>query len=378
MVVLKKNKFFILILIILIFVISFMGTKGELVENLQIPVGVGCDIKKTSSYTTYIVPILMHSFESGNKVVSNVLTGEGSTVGKTRENRQLKSSKKFLLGINRIYIFSEEASKNGIKNFIDIILNNANTNDRAFSVVCKGKVEDIFNYNVKGYASSAEYIYEMVKNLNQFNFFPSQYTIMDIMVRIDAEGRNTLLPYVEIAGDENGGEGTLIKTTGVAIFNKDKMIAKTNVKEAKIINLLKENNVKGILTLQQNSKKYIDFYATSKRKVKCYRENGNYKFIINLDLKGDIISNELYKNMYKSPKDIQEFEQNTEKLVVEMCNRTISQIKNKYKVDILDIGRVAAAKYGRETGTDWNEVISKSDIQVNVKVKVDTQGRGEY
>lgn len=378
MIILKKNKVFILILIILIFVISFIGTKGELVENLQIPVGVGCDIEKTSSYTSYIVPILVHSLENGNKIVSNVLTGEGSTVGKTRENRQLKSSKKFLLGINRIYIFSEEASRNGIKNFIEAILNNANTNERAFSVVCKGKVEDIFKYKVKGYSSSAEYIYEMVKNLNQFNFFPSQYTIMDIIVRIDAEGRNTLLPYIEITGDENSGGDSLLKTTGVAIFNKDKMIAKTDVKEAKVINLLKESNVKGILTLQQNSKKYIDFYATSKRKVKCYRENGNYKFIINLYLKGDIINNELHKNMYKDPKDIKEFEQNTEKLVVDLCNKTINQIKNKYKVDILDLGRVAAAKYGRETGTDWNEVISKSDIQVNVKVKVDTQGRGEY
>ncbi|OAA90920.1 Spore germination protein A3 precursor [Clostridium ljungdahlii] len=374
----KKNKFFILILIILIFVISFMGAKGELVENLQIPVGVGADIEKTSSYTSYIAPILMHSFESGNKIVSNVLTGEGSTIGKTRENRQLKSSKKFLLGINKIYIFSEEASRNGIKNFIDIIFNNANTNDRAFCVVCKGKVENIFKYNVKGYASSAEYIYEMVKNLNQFNFFPSQYTIMDIIVRIDAEGRNTLLPYIEITGDGNSGGDNLLKTTGIAIFKKDKMVAKTDIKEARIINILKENNVKGILTLQQNSKKYIDFYATSKRKVKCYRENGNYKFIINLDLKGDILNNELYENMYKDPKDIKEFEQNTEKLVVEMCNRTISQIKNEYKVDILDLGRVAAAKYGRETGTDWNEVISNSDIQVNVKVKVDTQGRGKY
>ncbi|OBR97105.1 spore germination protein A3 precursor [Clostridium ragsdalei P11] len=370
----KKNKFFILILIILIFVISFMGTKGELVENLQIPVGAGLDIEKTSSCTTYITPILVHSLESGNKIVSNVLIGEGSTIARTRENRQVKSSKKFLLGINRIFIFSEEFSKNGIKTFIDTILNNANTNDRAFCVVCKGKVADIFKYNVKGYASSAEYIYEMVKHLNQFNFFPSQYTLMDIIVRIDAEGRNTLLPYVEITGDENSG----LKTTGIAIFNKDKMISKTNMKEAKIINLLKENNVKGILTLQQNSKKYIDFYAASKRKVKCYRENGNYKFVINLNLKGEIVDNELYKNMNKDPKEIKEFEQNTEKLVVKMCNRTINQIKNKYKVDILDLGRVAAAKYGRETGTDWNEVISKSDIQVNAKVKVGTQGRGEY
>lgn len=379
MIILKKNKVFILILIIIAFIISFISTKGELVENLQIPVGVGCDIKKTSSYTSYIIPILVHSFESGNKIVSNVLTGEGSTIGKTRENRQLKSSKKFLLGLNRIYIFSEEASRNGIRNFIDIIFNNASTNDRAFCTVCKGKVEDVFKYNVKGYASSAEYIYEMIKNLNQFNFFSSQYTIMDIIVRIDAEGRNTLLPYVEITGDENSsGDNNLLKTTGVAIFDKDKMIAKTDMKEAKVINLLKESNVKGILTLQQSSKKYIDFYATSKRKVKCYRENGNYKFVINLDLKGDIISNELYKKIYKDPKEIKEFEQNTEKLVVEMCSRTISQIKNKYKVDILDLGRVAAAKYGRETGTDWNEVISKSDIQVNAKVKVGTQGRGEY
>ncbi|OAA94125.1 Ger(x)C family spore germination protein [Clostridium coskatii] len=374
----KKNKFFILILIILIFVISFMGTKGELVENLQIPVGVGADIEKTSSYTTYIVPILMHSFESGNKIVSNVLTGKGSTVGRTRENRQLKSSKKFLLGINRIYIFSEEASRNGIKNFIDIILNNANTNDRAFSVVCKGKVEDIFKYNVKGYASSAEYIYEMVKNSNQFNFFPSQYTIMDIIVRIDAEGRNTLLPYIEITGDKNSGGGNLIKTTGVAIFNKDKMIAKTDVKEAKIINLLKESNVKGILTLQQNSKKYTDFYATSKRKVKCYKENGKYNFIINLDLKGTVIDNELYNNMYKDLKETKEFEQSMESSVKEMCDNTINKIKSQYKVDVLDLGRVAAAKYGRETGTDWNEVISNSNIQVNVKVKVDSQGRGDY
>ena len=355
-----------------------MGTKGELVENLEIPVGVGADIEKAPSYTTYIVPVLIHSSENGNKVVSNVLSGEGSTMGRTRENRQLKSGKKFLIGLNRVFILSEEASRNGLRNFLDINLNNADINDRAFCIVCRGKSEDILKYKVKGYPSSAEYIYGMIKNLNQFNFFSSQYTVMDLVVRVDAEGRNTLLPYIEITGNTGKGADNLIKTTGVAIFNRDKMIAKTDIKEAKVINLLKENNVKGILTLQRNSKKYADFYATSKRKVKCYRENGTYTFIINLDLKGNVLNNELNKNIYKNPKEMKMFEQDIEKLVVEMCNRTISQVKNKYKVDILDLGRVAAAKYGRETGTDWNEVISKSDIQVNVKVKVDTQGRGEY
>ena len=53
-------------------------------------------------------------------------------------------------------------------------------------------------------------------------------------------------------------------------------------------------------------------------------------------------------------------------------------MKNEYKVDCLQLGWVAAAKYGRDTGVDWDEVVSNSDIKVNVKVNVDKVGRGQY
>ncbi|WP_369700401.1 hypothetical protein [Clostridium estertheticum] len=45
---------------------------------------------------------------------------------------------------------------------------------------------------------------------------------------------------------------------------------------------------------------------------------------------------------------------------------------------MLDLGRIAVAKYGRSKGTDWDKVISNSDIKVNVKFTVDTQGRGSF
>lgn len=38
----------------------------------------------------------------------------------------------------------------------------------------------------------------------------------------------------------------------------------------------------------------------------------------------------------------------------------------------------AAAKYGRETGIDWNEEVSNADIKVNVVVKIDKIGTGQY
>lgn len=355
----------------MIFIISFAGSKGELIENLEIPVGVGTDIKKSPVNTIYDVPILTYTFEEGNKVTSSLIHGEASTIGETREDRQLKSSKRFLLGLNRLFVFSEETARNGIKPFIDICFNNPEINDKAVCIICKGTASHILEYKPKGYNSSVEYIEGMVKNLRQFNFFPMEYSIIDIILRMDAEGRTALLPYVEI---DNEG----LKTTGLAIFDKDKMVAKTNMEETRIINILKENNVKGTLTLKQNSKQYINFYATSKRKIKCSKENGKYKFIINLKINGDIINNELYKNMYQSKDKVKKFENDMNIYVEKLCNSSINTIKNEYKIDVLDLGRVAAAKYGKNKNIDWNKVVSNSDIKVNVSVKVANEGRGDY
>ena len=60
------------------------------------------------------------------------------------------------------------------------------------------------------------------------------------------------------------------------------------------------------------------------------------------------------------------------------CKDFIEKIQKQYKIDVLNLGEVAAAKYGRHTGVDWNEVVSNSEIKVNVKVKVEGNGRGDY
>ena len=47
-------------------------------------------------------------------------------------------------------------------------------------------------------------------------------------------------------------------------------------------------------------------------------------------------------------------------------------------MDCIGLGREAAAKFGRRKNIDWDEVVSNAKIDVNVKVAVDTQGRGDY
>ena len=359
-----------MICIILIIIIAGIGSKGEMVENIGIIVGVGHDIQKKGSTVTYNLPLLVYAFEGKDKIITRVVSGAGINLGETREDRQLRSGRSISLGLVKVYIFSQDAAMLGLKNYLDILHNNPEVNDRALCVVCKGKAEDILKFPIQGFQSSADFINGMVKNLGENNFFPQQYSLTDLIVRVKAEGRNSVLPYVEI-------KDNTIETTGLAIFKKDKMVAKADMGETKIINMLKENGVKGILTLQ-NGSKYINCFTTAKNNITCSKVDGKYKFVINLNLKGDIISNELYNNIQSDPKVMKRFEEDMTNYVQKMSNEFINKSKCQYKTDVLDLGRIAAAKYGKGTGTNWDETICNSDIEVNVKFEVVNEGRGDF
>jgi hypothetical protein len=178
-------------------------------------------------------------------------------------------------------------------------------------------------------------------------------------------------PYIQIIEDE-------IKITGIVVFKKDKLAAILDMKDTKIMNMLRENKVKGILTIQNDSEKYVNYEAESKRKITCKKIGNKYTFIIDLNLKGEIINNILYKDMAGKTEVIKRFEDDMAKQVKEMCTGFLDKMKSEYKVDLLQLGWVAAAKYGRDTGVDWDEVVSSSDIKVNVKVHVGKVGRGQY
>ncbi|WP_125152109.1 Ger(x)C family spore germination protein [Clostridium rectalis] len=366
-----KWKFIKILVFISIFIIASFGVKGGVVENLNIPRAIGYDIQKNQdTMVQYIVPIEVYT-QNGMDFSSKVDIGIANNIGETRENRQLKANKKFLLGLEKAILINEEQARFGIDGILDILIDNPQINDRATVAICKQKATDILNYRTKDIKSATEYIDGMIENSYQYNFLAKHYTVIDTVIRSGLEGVNMVIPYVEINNNN-------IEITGLAIFNKDKMVLKTNIDDMKIINLLRENKVYGILTLQENSKQYINYYARSKRKVKCEREGDKYRFIIDLNLNGDIISNELYENMRNNNNVIEEFKNNMALQVEAQCNDLINKMKKEYKMDIINLGKVAAAKYGKGTGEDWNKVVCNSDILVNVKVKIDKEGRGSY
>ena len=355
-------------------IVFFAGEKIKLssVEDLDIYVGAGVGINKYGEGDIkYRIPATLNVYKEDESVERVLSTGVGSTIGKSREDRQNRIGRQLFFGLVKTYLVEEEYARYGIRPLIDINTKNPGVNNSLYLVVCKGRSEDYFNLDIPGYDNSAEYISDMIKNSVNYNFFKEDYMLINAILSMDAEGKNVVSPYIEIKEDG-------IKITGMAVFKKDKLAAKLDINDTKIMNMLRENKVKGILTIQKNSKEYVNYAALSKRKITCTKIGDKYTFTIDLDLTGEIINNELYEGMAVKTETIKKFEDDMAKQVGNMCIGFLGKMKNEYKVDLLQLGWVAAAKYGRDTGVDWDEVVSNSDIKVNVKVHVDKLGRGQY
>ncbi len=369
----KKNKF-ILTLIWIWFLILLVIPKKHIepVENLAVELGSGFDII-SSIDNNYIYKVIRNVQIVGqnNKLTSKNYIGFATSMGKTRDERKTKMEKENLQGMEKVYIVSEKQADVGIKNVIDIIFRNPVVSDTAFFVVARGSVEDMLAYKIPGYVSSSDYIYGMIKNGKVNNFFSDNYAATDLYVRMDSEGKNVVVPCLDI--DETG-----IYVWGFALFKESKLAGEMNIDEARVMNLLRENNVQGTVTIQKNSKEFIDFYCKTKKKVKCEKDKDKYKFTINLELKGDVVSNELISNLNTDTKAIAEFEKEMARNVERQCYAFIDKMKNDYKMDWIDLGKYAVAKGGRRTKTDWNKVVIGSEINVNVKVNLDKFGRGNY
>lgn len=368
----KVLKFFLIVFSIIAMVSFFTsGINREPVEKLAIASAIGYDMEEGAQGIDVKSVSMAQYILRQNNENSRVITSKGKTIAETREERQTKLDKRYLLGMERVYIISEKYARHGINDIIDGLFRNSEVRDAAMLCICKDKPENILKTKIDGYPSAGDFIEGLIKYSRELNFFPDNYKLIDTYVRLRAEGRNLVIPYIETK------ENT-IQITGLALFNGEKMAEVLPLHEVKIHNMLRENSVKGVITLERDPHNYLNFYGRSKRKVKCYKEGNSYKFVIDLKVTGDVILNEYEQKLINKPIKKKEIEYLLANNAEREAKLFLEKLKSEYKVDSLELGRVAAAKYGRDSGVDWNEIVSNSDIKVNVEVKIDRFGRGDF
>lgn len=369
----NSKKYFIILIGVLIYIFISIDQNRFPIEELNIISGIGYDVDKNNEDNImYSIPLSVNVYKPSGEQQPAVIKGQGRSLGEVIQNRQEKMNKKFIQGQEQVILISEEYATLGLETLVEDRFRNSEVSDMAYVAICKGNSEEFLRYNVKGYYNSSTYISGLIENSSEYSYFTDDYKLVDLFVRIGAEGRSLALPYIEITK-----EG--IELTGMAIFNEDKMVAKVDNQNSKILNFLKNSNAEGLESLQKSAKEYIDFEGkTKKRKVKCFKEGDKYSFIIDITLTGDIVNNQMYPGVLKDTNVKEQLQKDMEESIENKCYDFLKIMQNEYKIDYIELGKEAAATFGRQKKIDWNEVVSNADIKVNVHVKVDRQGRGDY
>ena len=356
---------------IIIYLIFNSGESNLAIEKIDVCSGISVDLITSKPVNEYKVAASVYTFNKKDEISSTIVEGIGKNIAETRSTRQATSSKEFLLGLQKVFIFSEAVATYGINPISDIMFSNQQMNDATWIVICKDKAIDMLKFKVEDAATSADHIDGMIESSREQNFMSDDSKVVDMYVRVGSEGRGLVLPYLEITNNK-------ITLTSIAVFKKDKMVAKIPMEQARYMNILRSDKVKGILTLQKDSLNLISNYGESKRKVHCEKINGKYKFTIDIDFKGQVINNTMYKDFMKNPKTVDMYSHELEEQTKARCYDFINKMQNEYKVDCLELGRDAAATFGRNPETDWDKIVCNADIIVNVKVKVNNLGRGQF
>lgn len=370
----KMKKVLLLMIIVFSIEILLPNDTDEIltVEDVDISSGIGIDMKIDNLGNPYYsVPISLYGFSEEENIISLVHTGTGKTFSQTNASRQLESNRKVILGFEKVVVIGEDLARYGLNKIVDGVFANPTINDLAIITVCKGEAETMLNLKIRNFPSSIDYIEGLLENASKNNFFTDNYKLLDMFIEFSSEGRNLVLPYIEIMSNS-------VEISGMALFKKDKLVEILNVEEAKVLNILREKKSKGSLSIINNTNESIDFLANVTRKVKCEKSKDKYNFTIDLFLKGNILSNTLYKDLEKEKKVLKDFEDDMSLTIEQMCDKFIKKMQNDYKIDCLNLGMYAVATTGRKTGVNWDQIICDSDIKVNVKIIVENIGVGRY
>lgn len=341
----------------------------EPIENLAVIIGFGYDIeKKENTKEEKLVSSIEYiSIKKKEEAGTDYFNGKSKSIYTSLEDYKVKQGKPFRYGSELIYLISEERAKYGIDDIIFDLVSYPSVNINAKVLICKDKCKDYFSLKPDS-GSTSEHLSDMVKFANEEYFYSNYYTVNDLLCMYYQKGRVLYLPYIEIINENP-------KLSGVAIFKKNKLYKIVPNKEAKLINVLRNSDNNGIITI--HSKKpleYLEMEGKSKVKVKVSKNKERLKYDIKVDIIGDLRIDTIDEKEFDK-KYIKELEKKFANKLKKDLNKEIKKIQKEYDVDCLDITKYALAEFGQDSKYNDIKYFSSADINLDVKVKIESTGK---
>ncbi|MEK3854133.1 Ger(x)C family spore germination protein [Cytobacillus sp. FSL H8-0458] len=353
--------------IIVLWAVLTACTDSKTLEKMGLITTVGYDLSEDGKILTTMVLLQIDPEAPKN---TGFITGESITSKGARIAADLKSPKKLQSGQLRVALYGEEVAEDGIINLADTLSRDPSISDLTYLGIVEGSANEILKQENQQFTDIGQFIYKELDQNIKGELIPSS-TLQEFTHDFYAAGVDPSLPTLKA---ENG----MVRITGMALMNDDKMVGKISAAESFYLKLINDRYEAGNLELiiskngfqniKLNEEKelavVLDTIRSNSKMELQDKENLTFKLTINIDSRLLEINQSID---LKNPKNIQILEKTISNTIKKNAEDLLAYAK-AHDSDVFGFGEVYRSSVYRSglTKEKWHEMYK--NIRVNVKV----------
>lgn len=305
--------------------------------------------------------------DSSDKGRRIIYKGVGKTALEALNDINRASSFKLDYTQTRAYIFTEKASRKGIKKFLDLINNNSEFSMKPSAFVYYGDVEEL----LKTVSTDEEYLGLFLNDLvgkEKYNPRAVRSNINYYLSNILMGSNTALLTSISL---EDNAIDKKIQIQGSSIFKDNVLVEKIDIENSLIYNIMMGNAKSGTLEISnpESKENFITLQILdSSMKDKLEFQDGKYKLI--KDVNVEVSVSEIQGELIVDANALDYIKVNEEAYISGYAEYLFNKYK-KQNLDIFDIARLAEMYYPNE---NIDNPLSVTEVEVNTKLIIKGTG----
>lgn len=311
---------------------------------------------------------------SGGVKTSLVASQSGVNMADALSKVQAELPRKVFWGHCKVFIFGEEAAKDGVQGHLDFLLRHPQPRERAYMFVSEGTARKLLEVQTKLERDTAEGIRE----LSELRI-GLLVTMQKLNEMVTSDNQSAALPFLKIMTKKEHEEPfRFAKIVGSAVFKKDRMIAKVPMKQTRGILWLR-NEIKGYTVTVRPKNEQGDL---SLNPVKAHVDlnphihNNEWTMNVNIRTEGTVVQNNTELNLSEQ-KNLAIVEDAFRHDIKQRIESTIEKIQQEMKTDIFGFGKEFHRKYPSEwkkIKKPWDDKFPEVKVNIHVKAHILREG----
>ncbi|MFS0728095.1 Ger(x)C family spore germination protein [Paenibacillus sp. 1P07SE] len=327
--------------------------------------------------------------QRGSIGVAPVITysAKGQTLPDALQRILSQAPRQLYLSHLRVLVFGESLAREGLSDVLDFIArNNELRTDFYLLVAHNSKASDILQVLTPFEHIPANSLNSSILVSHKQWAATGKITLQQFVTELGREGANPVVSGVEIIGNKEKGQNinnlhdikpsVLLRHSGMALFDKDKLVGWVDEKTSKSINYILDevNETVGHVRCpdQDDGIVGVKIVRSDAQIDVSLDQSGRPEFKVNFKIEADLDAIQCKIDLNKEA-SILKIEKEMERSLKQVNESSVQLVQRKYKTDVFGFGEALHRKYPKvwsKYRNQWQDVFPQMQVTVDADVRV--------